>query len=411
MTATVNLRRALLRGAADHRLGIVEPAEMLPATEADIEGVFHAAVPVADHSAWRGVAGGCAEDPDAAVDAAIGEALERYAALMHPVTDAPASCEVRGFEAFSLFSDAQRTAPDFPHSELLTSPCRLVEMQRLSDGRHIAAPAALVLFRPGLEGGLATSSGLAAGESVVMATLRAVQELIERDALMCAWLHGLSGRHVQMDPRRTQPVARRGGSVALVDITPRHSAHPVALVGGGIPIQGRMRYSAGAACRATWAEAVQKAYLEWAQGLVYVGHRLRRGLPELRSAGAVRTFEDHAIWYTVHPEQWGDLPMFRDGEERAAPADRPRPTRRAELWDLVEQAATHGVELLARELTTTDRRQAGVSVVRVLSPQLTPIHCDERWPYLGGRSRDVQWRYPNAVAATPFPSPFPHPLG
>ncbi len=85
---------------------------------------------------------------------------------------------------------------------------------------------------------------------------------------------------------------------------------------------------------------------------------------------------------------------------------------RAELDSLTGALSDAGVRLLWRELTTPDLRQLGISVVRVLSPDLTPIHFDTDWPFLGGRAADVAWRYPElAACAGPFPNPDPHPLG
>ena len=73
-----------------------------------------------------------------------------------------------------------------------------------------------------------------------------------------------------------------------------------------------------------------------------------------------------------------------------------------------------GVRTCYRELTTPDARQLGLRVVRVVAPELTPLHHDHRWPFLGGRTADAEWRYPDArhrAGDRPFPSPHPHALG
>jgi ribosomal protein S12 methylthiotransferase accessory factor len=71
------------------------------------------------------------------------------------------------------------------------------------------------------------------------------------------------------------------------------------------------------------------------------------------------------------------------------------------------------VRLLYRELTPVDCNQLGLRVVRVVSPDLAPLHHDHRWPFLGGRTADVGWRYADAPerSAGSFPSPHPHALG
>jgi ribosomal protein S12 methylthiotransferase accessory factor len=78
------------------------------------------------------------------------------------------------------------------------------------------------------------------------------------------------------------------------------------------------------------------------------------------------------------------------------------------LWRALDQ---EGIELFYRELTTIDVAQAGLRVMRVISPQLSALHADERAPFLGGRCNDVEWRYPGAVRHTAFSNPLPHPLG
>ena len=51
-------------------------------------------------------------------------------------------------------------------------------------------------------------------------------------------------------------------------------------------------------------------------------------------------------------------------------------------------------------------------VCGALSPDLAPIGCDHRRPFLGGTVADVRRRYPWAGGGDLcFPNPHPHPLG
>jgi ribosomal protein S12 methylthiotransferase accessory factor len=399
-----------LLAATGMRHGIVPPPHEVRPTPAEPDGIVNVAVPERTAAAWQSAAGGTARTRREAEAAAVGEALERYAAhacvLPRRGRRELDGCEVLELEGFSLYAPEQRRAAGFPHGAVYGRERTYANAFDLADNREVWVPFELVGLGPD-GAGVATSSGLAAGPTPLRTLLRAVQELIERDALMVTWLHGVPGRRAALPPSYARAVAELGGEVLCVDATPAYSPHPVALVAGQVPLRGVPRYALGAACRSTWAAAVEKAYLEWLQGVTFVGHyrELHPGLA-FRSPRDVETFDDHAVYYSVRPEQWPRLPLLRDG-----PAATPR-GRRASLGALAAALRAAGVRVYYRQLTTPDVRDAGVHVVRALSPDLAPIHCDEAWPFLGGTVTDVRRRYPWANdRALCFPSPYPHPLG
>jgi ribosomal protein S12 methylthiotransferase accessory factor len=243
--------------------------------------------------------------------------------------------------------------------------------------------------------------------------LRAVQELVERDALMVTWHHGVPGRQVALPDLYADEIAALGGEALCIDATPDYSPHPVALVCGQLPLRGRPRYSLGAACRETWGAALEKAYLEWIQGVVFAGYYLAYNPDvELRHPREVKSFDDHAVYYTVHPEEWAEVPLLR-GETVVRKEHEPVSAGPADsLAGLARGLAESGVAVYYRDLTTSDLRQLGLCVVRALSPDLAQIGCDHEWPFLGGTAADVGRRYPWATRLDLcFPNPHPHPLG
>jgi ribosomal protein S12 methylthiotransferase accessory factor len=173
-------------------------------------------------------------------------------------------------------------------------------------------------------------------------------------------------------------------------------------------VRGRPRLSLGLACRARWEDAVEKAWLEWAQGTVFAG---TPSPAPLDAPDDCADFDAHARWYTAHPEQWNGLPLW-NGPRTGPPPDAEitgRPD--SELAHLGAALADAGIEVFFRELTTVDAACVGLRVVRALAPQLVPIHGHHRWPHLGGTAADLAWRYPGLGAASHFPNPAPHPLG
>jgi ribosomal protein S12 methylthiotransferase accessory factor len=400
--------------AAGQRHGIVLPVRDITQTAADVPGVFNAAVAAGPFDG-ESRAGGAGRSPAAAQRAAIGEALEHYAAGAFGPTGRQAAevdGEVIELADFSLHSSLQRSRPEFPYRPFYEQSATYIRCWSLTDSTAAWLPGALVGMSA--EGaGVTTSSGLAVAVSPHVALLRATQEIVERDALMVTWLHGVPGRRVDLDDSYSDPVRKLGGDVACFEATPDYSPHPVALVLGQVPMRGRARMALGAACRETWAGAVEKAYLEWAQGVTFAGYRLKHHAGRAyRSPLDVRTFDDHATYYTFRPDEWKRLPIFKT-VKYSRPSDvKAAATPAREIVRLSRALQEAGIRVYYRELTTKDLSQVGLHVVRALSPELVPIFDDQRWPLLGGTAPNVAARYPwTAGLELTFPSRFPHPLG
>ncbi len=401
----------LLDGAG-HRLGIVGPAQPVAPTPADLPGIHNWSVPLGPADPRRSLGGGVGWTAEVAEAAAVGEALERYAGAQCRLEiqrrrRLGRRSAVIGLDALTLVSPAQQRRPGFPHGPTYRRDA-FTRAQQLGSGEPAWLPAAVVSLHPG-HGSVATSNGLAAGPDVATATLRAAQELVERDAFMATWLHQVGGRRIRMPAAFTAAARQRGGWVLAFDATPAYSPHPVAIVAGSIPLGGRPRNSLGLACRSSWAAALDKAYLEWAQGITFVGHR--QAGAAITASDDVRSFDDHALHHSLRPDGWSDLAIFAGPDAEASADAAIIGGASEELDDLVSMLGAADVDLYAVELTTVDLHQLGVRVVRAVAPALTPIHGDHRWPHLGGTTGDLARRYPGAPVRGPFPSPHPHPLG
>lgn len=417
MTISSNLKEDLLLSAANFRHGIVLRPQVARTGFSDIRSVHHVGIPQNSSEPWKSAAGGVGRTLKTAKLAAIGEGLERYAASVYELPlklrSELQSSERINPEDFSLFSAEQRANPDFPFSNLYEDTVGFTNVYSLQDNQETWVPHGLVGLRDSYGTGVTTSSGLAAGSSQYAALLRAVQELIERDALMITWLHGIPGRKVKTPEKYLQEVTEKFGEITCIDATPAYSPHPVAIVAGSLPIRGHQRYSLGAACRETWEEALEKAYLEWVQGVFFAGQYYAFN-PELRfdSYDEVDTFDAHAVYYTVHPSEWTNIPLLQGEYSKRPGTETKSESNTAALTALVDTLASHNIRMFYRDLTTVDLLQLGVHTVRVLSPDLTPIFCRQQYPFLGGTTPDVLKRYPWAKKYTlTFPNPMPHPLG
>lgn len=426
----------LLHGAARSRCGLIRPAQPIQTAACDATGplfdghqVYNAATPADPANPWQSVSGAVALDAAAAADGAVAEALERLAAAQSDfeVRRRAALTPAQRLDesAFALFSSQQRATAGFPWPMPEHDDDLFAAVHALDDNCEVWVPQELVGLGPrsGKARLPSTSSGLAAWrderDGAWLAVLRAAQELLERDALAVTWLNGIAARQVALPAHWQAYVRERGGELQTYDLTQQWNPHPVIAVAGGIPFEGRPRHVLGIACRATPSEALQKALLEWQQALTFAAHLCGRESARLpREPAHLRSFDEHAAFYTLRPELWPQLPLRQNTAHSslqitapASPLHPPAQRAIAELDLLRRRLGCAGITLYYRELTTADVAAAGLRVMRVLSPQLSGLHADERAPFLGGRCRDMQWRYPGATRYGDFPNPFPHPLG
>lgn len=420
------LSQHLLQSAAHERIGITLAPHSLAAQLSDVPGIVNAAVSAEKMNLWQDVSGAVAFDDVAqARAAAVAEAVERYVAAMSPLALRPRSQLAHGEyideSALALFSSAQLQQPQFPWPVTQSADDFFVGMHRLSDNQVVWVPQELVGLgvRQGASRWPSTSSGLAAHRDAAagpwLAVLRAAQEVLERDALAVTWLNGLGGREIDIPKRLLDTVATMGAQVHAFDLTQSWNPHPVVAIAGRLDAQGLARHAFGIACRSNYDDAIDKAWLEWAQSLRYaefIRQNRAGSIPE--RAADLRRFDEHAAFYTVHPQHWDDVPLLRY-RQKAARSDKGHSSASldvaGELEVMWRALQTAGIELLYRELTTADAACAGLRVVRVTAPALSPLHADERAPFLGGRCADIEWRYPGAQTHTPLPNPWPHPLG
>src|SRR5262249_54310557 len=141
---------------------------------------------------------------------AVGEAIERYSAARCRPADLhrAARDELRGDvldpRLFCLYEDAQYDSPGFPFARFDSGrPMAWTRGCWLDTGLPVWVPALLTYrnLRVRHEENFcqATSNGLAAGADFDDASMRAVLELVERDALMVTWLARRGGRRLLVD--------------------------------------------------------------------------------------------------------------------------------------------------------------------------------------------------------------------
>ncbi len=412
-----HLSQLLMEKAPNNRHGIcLEPQRAL-ISKSDLETIIHYGVPTSVDSPWESASGGVGRNQTTALLASIGESVERYCATIVQLPlftkQSIKTSRLIDAEEWCLFDNKQRQQKDFPFNNIYTNKCMYTNVFDFQNNDEYFIPHPMVALRDDYETGVPTSSGLAAGATYKHALLRATQELIERDALMVTWLHGIAGRSIEVPKKYIDELKKLEGEVFAFDLTPQYSPFPVIAVAGGIMKQGNWRYSLGIACREDISSAMDKAYLEWNQGIMFAGvYGDYVDTEKVGDLDKLKTFDEHAIFYTLNPELWNTLPLFASKHKIVKPLLTGTFRSLDESLKLIRKKFNqHKIRLYYRDLTTIDAQQLGLSVVRVASPDLAQIFAHQEWPLINRVDKLLTSRYPKSKKLTKFPNLMPHPLG
>jgi ribosomal protein S12 methylthiotransferase accessory factor len=238
------------------------------------------------------------------------------------------------------------------------------------------------------------STGLSCGRAGQPILLRGLQEVIERDAVVGAWW----GRYRIAERRPAEVLGLLGPQVASRLLRPNlryrffRIDSPYSSQVTLVTVEGEERegfcFAVGSACRETGGESWKKSILEAVHGYSYVRH-LRETREESLPEGPPATFGDHAIYYALHPERLEATALRRSAptgrSETAGGEAEPGPPGREDLAIL---AGRLGKEhpILFRNMTPPGIASeiGGWNVLRVLVPELQPLHGSHRLAHLGG---------------------------
>lgn len=384
-TAQAEARARMLRAAARFRRLFLLPVPDAPGLiffggEADPAtlGKQQEGLPI-------GSLAGSGLEPKRAFEACVGEGIEYLSQFVQaddpigagPFTDYRGAndADVSGFvsEVLSLnMIDADRSIAWVPVS-------------RLPDGAKMWFPADLCYRRHVAEQDFKPphklSSGCAAGTSVEAATLRALLELIERDAVALWWRGGRRGRSIATDSDAARAAAellaqlRQGKTdreTWLLDITTDVEIPVVAAVSTRPDGFG---FAFGFGARLNLADSVRAAIFELCQvelGQHVVAAKRHEAGDEALNESDRRQLRRGTLFDTrdcklLRPETEPDV-VSRERLDDSA----------SSLQHVLERLEGRGIAAYAIDLT---RPQFGVPVVRVLAPGLQLEPC----PIVGAR--------------------------
>ena len=365
-----------------------------------------------------------------AVEGALGEAVERYAAgFWWPEEIRRAKrgdLEGRAIDPreFVLYDESQYGHVQYkPYAD--DSVLGWVQAWSLTHGDHVWVPALGVFMTyPCADDEFlwpATSNGLAAGPTLGRAVLSAALEVIERDAVMIGWLHRLCrdrwspAAHPDPDTRQLiEAYRRRGVEVGLFRMPTDLDEVSVFLAIARDPA-GRPSAVVGLGADFDPAIASAKAISEIAQVRPALRRKLRQPETQARlkelldDPGRVRTLHDHDLLY-ADPASLDKLEFLF-----ARPidvAEWPPASPRRGLADLVTALHARGHELIYHDVTVPDVEKLGLFAARAIIPGFQPIDFGAGERRLGGRRlfelpMRLGLRRERATIATLNPDPHP----
>jgi bacteriocin biosynthesis cyclodehydratase domain-containing protein len=327
--------------------------------------------------------------PSDALLSAVGEAIERYAPSLpdrsQVVEARPCDLDAPHLDpaAFALYSDAQYARRDFPcerYDADLAHPW--IRGWWSVSGEPVWVHTAFVYLSIEMRRHQficqGSSNGLAASLSIEDAASRATMELVERDALMHAWLTGTPGRLVTLDNTLDPPlrqivhgIERHGAAVEVYALETAACGTVVLCLslGDGEHWPGAtLALGAGMNPRA----AVRQAILELGQTGPHLLRLMQRAMwPTPAAATDVRDMLDHAAYYFA-PDRRRALDRLRGGSTSMTLSDLAR-TVPTDLSDCQSALAAAGIRVAIVDVTTPDVRTSPFRVARAVSPDLQSI--------------------------------------
>lgn len=370
------------------------------------------------------VGGGLAFDRESARNAALGEAIERYCGNIH--VREPLKCSLdEAAERYGAvihpqtvvqFTDAQYAHTEFPF--VTTSNHDSIDWELGHDlitGETVAAPAAAVrlnYYRSHPDEARRTPvllPGIAAGVSINHATESALLELFERDATAQWWICGRKATRLTFGPRSKVPELCSLDPTAGVELDwlLLHGPSKIPIVACVLVDTSLATLQVGFAARTNIENAALKAAAEafqlrrLAAQAIDPKSELWSAVESERIDFPLRKFRDDRRYSRTFRYDWSDmtqlvhnLQYYLDPHAYSAAYRKISATVDHDLhidgtYSINEDSPTAaseavrlGLSTSVFDVTTSDARDAGYSVIRVIAPQLV-ANMPTAYPPLG----------------------------
>jgi ribosomal protein S12 methylthiotransferase accessory factor len=359
---------------------------------------------------------GAAKTLASAVTRFIGETIERHDCAAYTNEDLIFSSARARTEpiidpsSIILYKERDYSRSGFPFSKF--DPKRRFRwsyVYALDDGERRLIPAQFVYapyFQRATEPRLwqATSSGVAAGTTRSDAIVRAILELVERDAAMLLW------HRKRVDARITNwrdflRGANQEWQGKCVNVYAMENAIncPCVLAAVGADGNEEPHIAFGTAADVSWAAAIERAIIDAVLCQQWLSEE---GFQSVQRPQDIRRKQDHARLYgnKRYAEVFRFLRHAREGHGNSF-KDLASSRSRERVLFLVSALKARGFRSWCKDLTSELARGLGHHVVRVIVPGLVPMQFADAPSPLG------MVRLQGSVAMGAEAEPLPHPFG
>lgn len=388
------------------------------------------------HAQGRGSGGGSHFlDPDRALWSALGECIERslwfeseewYANKVKFYSSSELSDKKLDLNSLSGFSDEQKQSNSLLQSNKQTS-LGWIQTKELVYGEDVWVPTQLLsaayakksqksparpenpepLLRPSVTTGLATSS-----DSLEEALLYGALEAIERDAFMISWLNRLSPPRLDLDDLSEQNPDIKDilASLKRYRLRPEllllPTDFPFYIVAGVLIDETGKGPAFAIGAKAHWN--LKRAILGALSEAASVRYSLKNRYQE--NVDTNRIGRKERLIYWGNPEKLPAIRFFTEGQLTKERLEMKEETA-AHAWErMLTSFREKGYSLYGTEISSPDSKRLGFRSVYVFSPELQPMHLDERAPAFGGhRLKEIPelLGYMPAKELNQEPHPFP----
>ena len=350
---------------------------------------------------------GVSEEKSVAMTSCLAEALERYC-MSYISKSEIVSCKKKELDKQKVFSDFSTYSSDqyAAYSDFLDPNHDAIEWTKIysirDKGKYMYWPASLIYLPYDINKPVAetTSTGMAAGFSIDECIISGLMELIERDALMINFMQRLNPPEIDID-------TITGNNKKFIDDIKEEYNIKIYRLYSDIDVptylsiiyknNKKIHYGIGACSSLDSDYAINKSLKEC---LFTYFYSLNIMDVRQKKLDKIKTLYEHFLYY--QGENFDKL-LFNSELIKYK-------REKVSFDDVLVSLKKNRINVYFKELTTTDIKDTGIKVVKVIAPSLIDLNKSHIYPRLGAKRfftvpKKLGLKYSDNLTTLPHPFP------